>query len=64
MWYQSWGFWRRALAFVLGVLALVPQFFPLAPQQGAYFQFAAAVITLLLTFIPDAAVAKLTGLRV
>ena len=60
----SWAFWRRALAFVLGVLGLVPQFFPLTPTQAAVCQFAAAVIALLLTFIPDATVAKVTGLTV
>ena len=60
---QSWAFWRRTLAFVLGVLGLVPQFFPLTPTQAAVCQFAAAVIALLLTFIPDATVAKMTGLR-
>ena len=60
---QSWAFWRRVLAFVLGVVGLVPQFFPLTSQQAAAFQFAAAVITLLLTFIPDETIARVTGLK-
>ena len=63
MW-QSWGFWRRALLFVAGVLALVPQFFALPSQQAQAVAFAIAVINLALSFVPDQAVAKVTGLRV
>ena len=62
-WYQSWAFWRRVLMFVAGVLALVPQFFTLTAQQAQLVAFAGALIALALSFIPDATVAKVTGLR-
>lgn len=61
---QSWAFWRRVLMFVAGVLALVPQFFTLTAQQGQLVAFVTAVIALALSFIPDAAVAKVTGMKV
>ena len=60
---QSWGFWRRVLMFVAGVLALVPQFFALSPQWASAVAFIIAVISLALSFIPDSAVARVTGLR-
>ena len=60
---QSWSTWRRVLMFVAGVLALVPQFFPLAPQWASAVAFAIAVINLALSFLPDAAVARVTGLK-
>ena len=49
--------------FVAGVLALVPQFFTLTAQQAQLVAFAGALIALALSFIPDATVAKVTGLR-
>ena len=61
---QSWAFWRRVLMFVAGVLALVPQFFTLTAQQGQLVAFAGALIALALSFIPDSAIARLTGLDV
>lgn len=63
-WYQQWSVWRRVLLFVAGVLALVPQFFTLTQQQGQVVAFITAVIALALSFIPDAAVQRVTGLRV
>lgn len=61
---KSWGFWRRALMFLSGALALLPQFFTLTSQQGQWVAFAIAFIGLALSFIPDQVVNKLTGLRV
>jgi VIT1/CCC1 family predicted Fe2+/Mn2+ transporter len=61
---QSWGFWRRVLMFVAGVLALVPQFFALSPQWASVVAFIIAVISLALSFIPDSAVAQITELQV
>ena len=63
-WYQSWAFWRRVLMFVAGVLALVPQFFTLPTQQAQVVAFVIAIINLALSMLPDAAVAKVTGLNV
>ena len=60
---QSWAFWRRVLMFVAGVLALVPQFFTLPSQQAQVVAFVIAIINLALSFIPDSAVARVTGLR-
>lgn len=61
---QSWGFWRRVLMFLSGALALLPQFFTLTGQQAQLVAFAIAFIGLALSFIPDQAIAKVTGLRV
>ena len=61
---QSWGFWRRVLMFVAGVLALVPQFFTLPTQQAQVVAFVIAIINLALSFIPDSVVARVTGLTV
>ena len=63
-WYQQWGVWRRVLLFVAGVLALVPQFFTLAPQGASAVAFAIAVVNLALSMLPDAAVARVTGLNI
>lgn len=63
-WYQQWGVWRRVLLFVAGVLALVPQFFALPIQQAQTVAFIIAVINLALSFVPDKAVARVTGLKV
>lgn len=60
---QSWSFWRRVLLFVAGVLALVPQFFSLTPPWAQAVAFGIAVVNLALSFLPDAAVAKVTGLQ-
>ena len=61
---KSWAFWKRLLMFTAGVLALVPQFFTLPSQQAQAVAFAIAIINLALSFIPDQAIAKVTGLRV
>lgn len=63
-WYARWYVWRRVLLFVAGVLALVPQFFTLTVQQGQVVAFITAVIALALSMLPDAAVARVTGLNV
>lgn len=61
---KSWAVWRRVLLFLAGVLALAPQFFALTPPWAQGVAFAIAVINLALSFIPDAAVARVTGLSV
>lgn len=63
-WYQRWSVWRRVLLGVAGVLALIPQFFVLADPQARLVAFAIAVINLALSFVPDQAVARVTGLKV
>ena len=62
--WRTWGFWRRVLMFVAGVLALVPQFFTLPTQQAQVVAFVIAIINLALSFIPDSVVERVTGLTV
>ena len=61
---RTWGLWRRVLMFVAGVLALVPQFFTLPTQQAKVVASVIAIINLALSFIPDGAVERVTGLTV
>lgn len=63
-WYQKWGNWRRVLLIAAGILGLVPQFFVLADQPARWIAFGIAVCNLLIGFLPDKAVARVTGLEV
>ena len=60
---QSWGFWRRVILFVAGALGLALQNFQFTPQTAAVIGYIIAVLNLALSFIPDSAVARVTGLR-
>ena len=63
-WYQKWAVWRRAILFVAGALGLALQNFQFTPQTAAVIGYIIAVLNLALSFIPDQAIARVTGLRV
>jgi hypothetical protein len=62
-WYQQWGVWRRIILFVAGAVGLALQNFSFTVQQVALLTYVIAVLNLLLSMIPDAVVARVTGLK-
>ena len=63
-WYQKWTIWRRVFNIVIGILALVPQYFILTDPQTRAVAFVVAALNILLGAIPDSVVQRVTGLRV
>jgi len=62
--WRYWYFWRRVLMFAAGVAGLVSQSALVTGTQVQWLTLGVAVINLALSLIPDAAVDKLTPLRV
>lgn len=62
--YLYWSFWRRVLLLAAGVAGLAGQMLAVTTQQAQYLAFGVAVVNLLLSLIPDAAVGAVTPLKV
>ena len=63
-WYRQWGVWRRVFNIIIGILALVPQYFILTDPQTRTVAFVVAALNILLGAIPDSMVSRVTGLKV
>lgn len=61
---HSWGFWRRVLLFIAGVLGLASQMLSVTAQQVQWLTFGVAVVNLALSLLPDdVAVRAIPGVR-